>query len=163
MSGSGFPVPPSLIALFPLLLELIERILEQIGLAGDALVERLLDKDTRQVWKSIPEGQRPGILEMMKEYFRFGERVDQLIRAHLAFLLSIYFANVERTKDMLEVKGWPVAGLIIVGLSLFVLLVQLSRGSFQVARKHQLPFWRIWFWVHLILILSVQIADHLRE
>jgi hypothetical protein len=68
MSGSGFPVPPSLIALFPLLLELIERILEQIGLAGDALVERLLDKDTRQVWKSIPEGQRPGILEMMKEY-----------------------------------------------------------------------------------------------
>ena len=93
MSGSVFPVPPSLIALFPLLLELLERILNS-RLAGDALVERLLEKDTRQVWNSIAAGQRPGILEMMKEYFRFGERVDQLIRAHLAFLLSIYFANV---------------------------------------------------------------------
>jgi hypothetical protein len=163
MSGGTFPVPPSLIALFPLLLELIERILEQIGLAGDTLVERLLAKDTRQVWTSLPAGQRPSILELMKEYFRFGERVDQIIRAHLAFLLSIYFANVEHTKDMLEVKGWPVAGLVVVGVSLFVFLVQLSRGTFQVARKHQLPAWRIWFWVQLIVILGIQIAEHLRE
>src|SRR5438105_588589 len=108
-----------IIVLFPLILEVFRFVFDQLGLAGEGLIERLVEADQRTIVKNHLKDPTDGeeLLQAVGGLFRFGEKANFIIRAHIAFLISLYFASVEKTRSFGEIKGWPLFMLFVVIVS----------------------------------------------
>jgi hypothetical protein len=153
-----------IIALFPLILEAIRFGLDQMGLAGEALIERLVEVDKRDIilrhLKNPTDGKE--LLEAVRGLFRFGEKTNFIIRAHIAFLISLYFASLEKTQEFITVSGWPLIAMAVAIFSLLVFLIRLHNiKGLRAGGKFQLPYWQVWNGVLWALIICGEAYDHL--
>lgn len=155
---------PALIALLPTLLGLIERVLDAVGLLGGKYIRLRLQKEPRAPVKEafVEAANAKAMLEAIEGYFRFEETASTVIKFHLAFLLSVYFAAVEKSGDLLVVRGWPVLGLAVLGASLATFLILLIREKATPVHRQPFVWWGRWTWALFLVIAGVEGWEHVR-
>jgi hypothetical protein len=161
-------ISPAIIALFPSFLELFKHILDGIGFLGEKMIRREIRADHRPVIQStfVTAANGPAILAAITTYFRFNDRANEIIRLHLAFILSMYIDAAERNRDWLKIDGWNVLALLIVIVSLvlfFVLALRGSSSSFSPTSVRPFRGWTTWSWIMFVLIVGAEAAERLHK
>jgi hypothetical protein len=158
-------VPVSLVALLPPMLELITRGLETLKLLGGNMVRKKIRLDHRPVIKKTfvdaPNGG--AILDALKTYFTFDAEANEIIKLHISFIVSLYFAAIEKSREFFKIEGWPVAGLIVVSISFFIFSVYFFRDKFSPTSVEPFKTWRLWTWALFIAILAGEGGERLAK
>jgi hypothetical protein len=158
----SFDIPPSIIALLPSVLQLLERVLDRIGFIGNKTIRTQIKLDKRPVIKStfVTPQNGPAILDAVETYFTFNERANEIIKLHLSFMLSLYLGSVEKSADPLKLEGWYVGGLLIVILSFIIFIfAKLLRSS--PTDVHPFPGWGVWTWAMFVMIVVAEGMERL--
>jgi hypothetical protein len=158
------PIPLSLVALLPQFLEFIEKILDSAGLLGKKFIRsNLAQDDTGFIRYNFVESySHEDNFKAIETYFDFEESASDILKRHLSFMLSLYFASIAKTHDFLKLEGLPVAGMIIVGLSLFIFIILLFvRNRWSGAAENPLRWWSYWTWAIFLAIVGWEIVEHL--
>ncbi len=152
---------PSLIALLPAFLQLIERLSEVLKFLGKDFVFQALQADDRKAVKAFFEGE-PGKerFKAVAGIFEFEETASDIIKRFVCFSISIYFMAVQRSGDLLSLKGWPVAGLALVVILLSVFIIRLAAGKIKIAAEGALRLWSGFSWVIFFALLAFEAAEH---
>ncbi len=154
---------PALIALLPVVLHLIDRLLDTVGLLGGKYIRRLLKNDPpdpiRETFVDPYEG--PARLDAIETYFNFEETAGGIIRFHLSFILSVYFEAVEKSHDLMRIEGWPVPALAVLVISLFSFLILLVQQNTSPAAARPFVKWSFWTWAVFGAIVVVEGLERL--
>ena len=157
-------IPPSLVALLPIFLEIFERILDGIGLVGEKMLDRRLKADKRvEIRKMVDEDPSSTSLTVLKGYFSFEEKANKIFSSHLAFIVSIFIANAEVHHKLLSLSGWPLIAMVVTVTSLCTFLFGLANDYYKPEGKYQLPIWRFWTMGLFIAIAGSEIVWHMEE
>ena len=158
-------IPVSLVALLPSVLDLLERVLDSRGLLGGKFIRARLREDDRAFIRDnfvAPPPQNEAKLRAIETYFDFEATASDILKRHFAFILSLYFASVESHHDLLKIEGWPVIGLAIVGVSMFIFILLLFvRNRWSGAAEKPLWYWSVWTWMIFLVIVSIEAWEHL--
>lgn len=158
----SFVIPPSIIALLPSILQLLEHLLDKIGFIGNKTIRTQIKLDQRPVIKStfVTPKNGPAILDAIETYFKYNDRANEIIRLHLSFILSLYLGAAEKSNNLLKLEGWPVAGLVFVSVSFVVFIFwKLLRSSPSSVRPF--PGWGVWTWAMFVIIIAAEGAERL--
>jgi hypothetical protein len=145
------------IALLPVFLEIIDRGLDYLGFSGPQLsYERLKSPiETRQLLKNVfvtPANGQSLFMDIWG-YAEFDQTAGDIIKFHLAFMVSLYFGAVAETKDFLKIEGWPLIGIGVLVISLFVFLLRFLRNKYHPAHRRPFLAWRVWTSVIFVAII----------
>ena len=159
------PLSPAVIAVLPPFLDLVEQALDRMGVLGGHYIEEKLKNDTRPIIRSIfvstPNGS--DVLKAIGTYFNFDETAGDVIKFHIAYLISIYIEGISTSHDILSIRGWPILGLLVVGSSLIVFLVNLINNKFSPADPNPFPLWAKWTWLLCLLVVGFEAWQHFGE
>jgi hypothetical protein len=155
--------PAPFIALLPAVQELFERFLDKAGLLGGKYIRQRLADDQRVVVQQhfVRAPNAAALLDAIETYFDFEESASDIIKFHLAFLISLYFESVEETRNLLQISGFPALGVGVVGVSLFVFMVRLLWKVDSPASVKPLRRWTWWTWVIFLAVLTFDIGRQL--
>ncbi|HEY0909049.1 MAG TPA: hypothetical protein VGD75_02340, partial [Bradyrhizobium sp.] len=96
------PLSPALIALLPPVLHGLEWLSDRFGWLGGKLIRKRLPHDHRAIIQStfVSAPNSAAVLGAIETYFQYEEAASDLIKLHLSFALSLYFAGVEESHDL---------------------------------------------------------------
>jgi len=112
----SFAIPPSIIELLPLFLQLLERVVAKIGILGKDATRAQIMLDRRPVMQAtfVKAGNASAVLDAIETHFEWNRRGNEIIASHLSFVLSLIFAAMESSKQAFKIEGVYVVGLVIV-------------------------------------------------
>jgi len=153
--------PASIVALLPFFLQLLEKIIEKIGILGKGATSAQLKLDKRPVMQAtfVNAGNASAVLEAIWAYFEWNRKGNEIITSHFSFFLSLIFAAMESSKQTFKIEGVYAVGLIIVFVSFVVFVRKLLTSAAGAYR----PFsgWGLWTWVMFAAIIAVEAWEHL--
>jgi hypothetical protein len=145
------------IALLPVFLEIIHRCFDYLRVVGAEISYQRLSSpfETRTLLKGIfvtPTNGKSLFMDIWG-YAEFDKTAGEIVKFHLAFLVSLYFSAVVESKNLLKVEGLPLVGIGILIASLFLFVFRLLRNKYHPAHRRPFGFWQEWTWVLFIAIV----------
>jgi hypothetical protein len=161
----AIPLSPAIIAILPPLLELVEQVLDRVGILGGHYIEQRLKTDTRPIIKNtfVLAANGTDVLNAIGTYFNFDATAGDIIKFHLAYLISIYVEGVSVTHDLFSIRGWPIVAILIVGGSLIIFLIGLIKDKFSPADPDPFPRWGKWTWLLCVVVVGFEAWQHFNE
>ena len=157
----SIPLPPQVIALLPLGLDFLEKQLDRMGWLGFPYVVQRLSADKRAHFRDtfVLAGRPNGMLNAIAGYFEYEDTATDVIRSHIALLLSLLFALITKSRDLLKLEGWPVLALVGVAVSLGWFLFDLILVRPDPAIPNVLKPWSRRVWWMFVAILIVEASE----